>query len=284
MAQQRKAKPQGAMTIDVEEHFHVSAFADVIDRADWPNHTSRVYDNTDRMLSMFAEAGIKGTFFCLGIVAEQHPDLIRKIADQGHEVASHGWEHWRVFEQTEREFITDICRARNLLSEISNQPVHGYRAPSFSIDHRTPWAYAALAKAGHKYSSSSHPIKHDHYGDHNAPRTPWKDTQSGIVEIPVMTVDIAGNRPACGGGGFFRLMPQKWFEHTSKRAIKQGLIPNFYLHPWEIDPHQPRVKNLDAKTRFRHYVGLKSCETKLRKHLRALDWQRMDRVYAGHLI
>ena len=237
----------GALTIDVEEHFHVHAFAGVIDRADWPRHESRVVANTDRILDLFAEHGARGTFFVLGCVADAHPALVRRIVEAGHELASHGQAHHAVFDQSRDAFLDDVRRSRGTLEDAGGMAVKGYRAPSFSIDARSPWAYEALAEAGYAYSSSSHPIDHDLYGDPDAPRHPFREPSAGLLEIPVTTLLWRGRRIAAGGGGFFRLFPLALTRANVARMRTEGVPPNFYLHPWEIDPAQPRVKAAPPK-------------------------------------
>ena len=283
MVRGRSSVP-GAMTIDVEDYFHVHAFKDVIDRADWPTMPSRVEDNTHRLLDLFAETGTTATFFTLGCVAASHPQIVKRIVAEGHELASHGWDHWAVFDQDRDAFRADIAKTRTTLEDIGGVRVAGYRAASFSIDGRSPWAYDALAEAGYAYSSSSHPIRHDAYGDPDASRGPHVDATSGIVEIPVMTAGLGKKRMPAGGGGFFRLFPLLWFLLAQKRARETGLTPNFYLHPWEIDPSQPRVKDAPLRSRFRHYVGLSRCEAKLKRLLQdSGPWTRMDEAYDGWL-
>ena len=275
--------PIGALSIDVEEHFHVSAFEGAVNRDDWPSMPSRVAQNTARLLDMFAARGAKATFFTLGIVARDHPDLVRRIAAEGHEVASHGWDHRRVFTQSRDEFAADVSRAKATLEDLSGQAVRGYRAASFSIDARTPWAREALAAAGYAYSSSSHPIKHDLYGDPNAPRGPYRDAESGLIEIPVSTIHRFGRRVTAGGGGFFRLLPLRWFTSAYQRLDAENMVPNFYLHPWEIDPGQPRFNAAPLRSRLRHYTGLSRCAQKLDRLLTARRWTRMDDAYHGWL-
>lgn len=272
------------MTIDVEDYFHVHAFKDSIDRADWPTIAPRVENNTYRLLDLFAETGTRATFFTLGCVAARHPQIVRRIVAEGHELASHGWDHWAVFEQHRETFKADVTMARDLLEDVGGVRVAGYRAPSFSIDARSPWAYDVLAEAGYTYSSSSHPIRHDAYGDPSAERGPHRDNLSGLIEIPVTTVRYGKRRAPAGGGGFFRLFPLGWFQSAHRRARREGLTPNFYLHPWEIDPSQPRVKGAPLRSRFRHYVGLSRCEAKLRRLLQESGpWTRMDEAYDGWL-
>ena len=271
-----------AMTIDVEDYYHVHAFKDVILRSEWDSKESRVEANTNRLLDLFEEMNAKATFFTLGCVGAVHPQIVKRIVADGHELASHGWDHWAVFDQDQSTFLADVMRARKTLEDIGGIAVSGYRAASFSIDERSPWAYDALAEAGYRYSSSSHPIAHDAYGDPNADRTPHV-TESGIVEIPVTTAKIGAKRVPAGGGGFFRLLPLNWFTRAHRQAVSEGLIPNFYLHPWEIDPGQPRIKDAPLKSRFRHYVGLSRCESKLKQLLNGATWTRMDEAYDGWL-
>lgn len=271
-----------AMTIDVEDYYHVHAFKDVIARSEWGSKESRVEANTNRMLDLFQRTDTKATFFTLGCVAADHPQIVKRIVAEGHELASHGWDHWAVFDQDRATFLADIRRARQTLEDISGTPVVGYRAASFSIDERSPWAYDALAEAGYRYSSSSHPIAHDAYGDPNADRSPHI-TASGVVEIPVTTATLGKRRVPAGGGGFFRLLPLSWFTRAHRQMVSEGLIPNFYLHPWEIDPGQPRIKDAPLKSKFRHYVGLSRCESKLARLLDGAMWTRMDEAYHGWL-
>lgn len=271
-----------AMTIDVEDYYHVHAFKHAIDRSEWSGMESRVEANTNRLLDLFEQEGTKATFFTLGCVAAAHPAIVKRIVADGHELASHGWDHWAVFDQNRDTFLADVTRARKTLEDIGGTAVKGYRAASFSIDERSPWAYDVLAEAGYRYSSSSHPIAHDAYGDPNADRAPHV-TPSGIVEIPVITTRLGNRRVPSGGGGFFRLLPLGWFTRAHKQAVADGLIPNFYLHPWEIDPGQPRIKDAPLKSRFRHYVGLSRCESKLKRLLSGAIWTRMDEAYHGWL-
>ena len=273
----------GVLTIDVEEHFHVHAFAGVIDRADWPNHESRVEANTDRILQIFADGGATGTFFTLGCVADRHPALIRRIVDAGHELASHGQDHYAVFDQDRATFFQDVRRSRLTLEDIGSTAVRGYRAASFSIDERSPWAYEALAEAGYDYSSSSHPITHDLYGDPDAPRHPFREPSAGMLEIPITTLSWRGRRIPAGGGGFFRMFPLALVRANMARMRDEGIPPNFYLHPWEIDPNQPRINGAPLKSRLRHTIGLGRCESKLRRLVANGSWTRMDEAYHGWL-
>ncbi|KPF52891.1 polysaccharide deacetylase [Novosphingobium sp. AAP1] len=267
------------LSVDVEEWFQVGAFEKVIDRAAWDGLDSRVERNVQAILAMFAAAGAKGTFFTLGWVAQRHPALVRAIADAGHEVASHGWDHQRVFTMDAAQFAADLARARDALEQASGQAVTGYRAPSFSIDARTPWAHEVLAQAGYAYSSSVAPIVHDHYGWREAPRFAFRPVPgSALLEIPVTTAEVAGRRMAAGGGGFFRLLPYGVSSWAVRQVNAAGRPAAFYFHPWEIDPDQPRRTDAPWRSRFRHYTNLSVMAGKLERLLRDFSWGRMDAV------
>lgn len=270
-----------AISVDVEDYYQVSAFAGTVDRAKWDSFPSRVEDSTKRTLDLFAEAGVHATFFTLGCVAERHKGLVRAISDAGHEVASHGWEHYRVGEQTPAEFRADVTRTKKVLEDLSGQEVKGYRAASFSIDRKTWWAFDELAEAGYRYSSSIHPIVHDHYGVPDAPRFPFSPVEGNpLTEIPVGTLDLRGRRLSCAGGGFFRLLPYRWSSFAIGRVNGAERQPvTFYFHPWEIDPGQPRISSAPLRSRVRHYTNLGVMETKLKRLLRQFRWDRVDAVY-----
>lgn len=270
---------RNALSVDVEDWFQVGAFEGVIDRDSWDRLPRRVEENTDRVLKLFDEAGVKATFFTLGWVAERHPQLIRRIADHGHEIASHGWDHRRVFTMTEPEFRLDLRRARTALEDSGGQPVTGYRAPSFSIDPRTPWAHQVLADEGYAYSSSVAPIAHDHYGWRDSPRFAWRPvTGADLIELPVTTVQLAGRRIGAGGGGFFRLLPYAFSSWAISRVNESDRPAIFYFHPWEVDPGQPRVAGASLKSRLRHYSNLSVMRPKLAKLLQDHQWGRTDEV------
>lgn len=270
------------LSVDVEDWFQVGAFESVIARGEWDGLKTRVVDNVARILDLFAEAEVKATFFTLGWVAQRHPAIIRRIADAGHEVASHGFDHARVFNFQPLEFAADIRKARLILEDCAGQAVTGYRAPSFSIDKRTPWAFEELAQQGYAYSSSVAPISHDHYGWPEAPRFaffPLED--SDLVEVPVTTAILGGRRVAAGGGGFFRVLPygfSRWAIRQVNRVENRPAV--FYFHPWEIDPDQPRVANAPMRSRFRHYTGLERMADKLRDLVHEFNWGRMDALAA----
>ena len=265
-----------AMSVDVEDYYQVSAFASVIPRERWPQWPVRVDENTRRVLDLFAAADVKATFFILGCVARHHPNLVRRIAADGHEIASHGFSHFRVFEQTPQQFRSDVEDTRHLLEDTAGMPVRGYRAASFSISHGTWWAFEELAAAGYRYSSSVSPFKHDHYGVPDAPRFLINPNPS-IAEVPITTVELMGRRLPCGGGGFFRLLPYRWSRWAIRRVNRREAAPAvFYFHPWEIDPGQPRVKQASLRSRFRHYVNLGAMSGKLERLLCDFRWGRLD--------
>lgn len=274
------------LSVDVEDWFHVGAFEGVINRAGWDGLEDRIARNCDAILTLFAEADVKATFFALGWAAQRHPALMRRIADAGHELASHGWDHERVFRLGAAGFAADLARARSAIEDAGGQRVTGYRAPSFSIDSRTPWAYDVLAEAGYSYSSSVAPISHDHYGWREAPRFAFKPRAgSGLVEIPVTTAMLGQRRLAAGGGGFFRVLPYAF----SRWAIRQvnrddGRPAVFYFHPWEIDPDQPRVPGAPLKSRLRHYTNLSVMAAKLRTLVGDFRWGRMDALAAREAV
>lgn len=272
---------RNAMTIDVEDYFQVSAFADHIPRSNWSSLPCRVETNVDRILTLLDEASIKATFFTLGWIAERYPAMVKRIADSGHELASHGYAHLRASDQTPAEFSDDISRSKALIEDISGRQVLGYRAPSFSIGSRNLWALDSLLKAGYRYSSSIYPVAHDHYGMPSAPRFPFfPNGESGLLEIPITTVRFMNKNLPAGGGGYFRFFPyqlSRWLIHRVNRDDRQPGI--FYFHPWEIDPLQPRQKNVSLKTRFRHYINLSRTEQRLRELTRDFQWGRMDHIF-----
>jgi len=274
---------RNALSVDVEDWFQVGAFEKVIGRDAWETLPRRVEANTDRVLALFEQAGVKATFFTLGWVAERHPALVRRIAAAGHEIASHGWDHRRVFTLSEKEFRADLDRAHQAIGEAGGQAPTGYRAPSFSIDARTPWAHEILAERGYVYSSSVAPIAHDHYGWRDSPRFAWRPVAgSDLIELPVTTVALAGRRFAAGGGGFFRILPyglSSWAIRRVNGAEDRPAI--FYFHPWEVDPDQPRVAEASARSKLRHYTNLDVMESKLLRLLGEHQWGRTDEVAAA---
>jgi polysaccharide deacetylase family protein (PEP-CTERM system associated) len=269
-----------ALTCDVEDYFQVSAFEHLVAKASWRDYSCRIPRNVDRVLELCAAAGAKGTFFTLGWVAENHPEVIRRIAAEGHEIASHGMRHVRVWTQRPDEFRDDVATAKKLLEDVSGQPVRGYRAASWSMDERTPWAHEMLSEAGYQYSSSYYPIAHDHYGVPSAPTQPFYVQSADILEIPATTTRIAGRNFPVAGGGYFRLLPLPVSLWLFRRAARRGRAPPmFYFHPWEIDPAQPRIEGAPARARFKHYLALHKFERRFAVLLRAFKWDRVDRVF-----
>lgn len=263
-----------AMSVDVEDFFQVWAFSDVIEPKSWGGYESRVEAATRRCMDLFDAVGAKATFFTLGWVAERRPELIREIVLRGHELASHGYDHTKIHAQSEAEFRQDVVKAKAILEDIAGVRIAGYRAPGFSLDGTTPWAHGVLAETGHLYSSSTHPISHDHYGDRDAPRTPYHC--DGILEAPVATATAFDRRFSCAGGGWFRLLPLAVFEALFERAARQIDGPLvFYFHPWEVDPDQPRIQNASLKSKLRHYTNLKRMERKLSRFIRGKQFHRV---------
>ena len=272
---------RNALTIDVEDYFQVSAFAPHIARADWPRLECRVEANIERILLLLDSRRIHATFFTLGWIAERYPAMLRRVADAGHEVASHGYAHLRASEQSAAQFADDVRRSKTILEQITGLAVRGYRAPSFSIGAANLWAFDELQEAGYRYSSSIYPIRHDHYGMPDAPRFAWRPRgPQGMLELPVSTVRLRGRNLPAGGGGYFRLMPYALSRWLLRRInSRDGQAGIFYFHPWELDPGQPRPPGLSAKTRFRHYLNLGRMEARLARLTDDFSWDRMDRIF-----
>jgi polysaccharide deacetylase family protein (PEP-CTERM system associated) len=284
-----------AMTVDVEDYFQVSAFERVVARGRWHEYESRVAANTDRLLGIFAEFGVRATFFVLGWVAERDGSIVRRIADAGHEVASHGHGHRLVYDQTPEAFREDVRRARRLLQDLSGQPVNGYRAPSFSITERSLWALDVLIEEGYTYDTSIFPIRHDRYGIPDAPRHPYRiesnqiaqgfspapKPSESILEIPASTIRLFGTNLPVAGGGYFRLLPYWWTRFGIRRLNEvEGKPAVFYVHPWEVDPGQPRF-SASAVSRFRHYRNLDQTEPRLRRLLSDVRFDTISSTVIG---
>lgn len=271
---------RNALTVDVEDYFQVSAFENHVPKSNWDEAECRIERNVDTILELFDTAGAKATFFTLGWVAQRYPKTVRKIVDHGHELASHGWEHVRATTQTPQEFAADIRQSKQTLEDIGGTEVKGYRAASYSIDNSNPWAWQELALAGYRYSSSIVPIHHDLYGIPDAPRFPFRTADNSLLEIPVTTISLLSKNINCGGGGWFRLFPYA-FSHWALKRVNQreDQVANFYFHPWEIDPEQPRISGISAKTRFRHYLNLSRMQPRLQRLLQDFQWGRMDDIY-----
>ena len=271
-----------ALTVDVEDYFHVSAFADRIPRARWDDYESRVCANTDRLLDVFDRAGVHGTFFVLGWVAERFPHLVRRIHAAGHELASHSHHHGLVYDTTPEAFLADLRRAKMAIEDAAGIGIHGYRAPSYSITQPSLWALDVLVSEGYTYDSSIYPIRHDRYGIPGWPRHIHRIERGsgGLWELPGSTVRRAGVNLPIGGGGYFRLLPYEW----TRRGIQalnqhEGQPAIFYLHPWEIDPDQPRV-SAGVLSRLRHYYNLDETENRLRRLLAEFRFGTVSDVLA----
>lgn len=278
------ADATGAMTVDVEDYFQVQAFAGVVERAAWDSLPCRVEANMDRILAAFDQAGVRGTFFTLGWIADRHPAVVRAIVAGGHELASHGYGHARADGQTPEEFRQDVRQAKQVLEDLGGVAVTGYRAPTFSIGPRNPWAFDVLAEEGYRYSSSIYPVRHDLYGVPDAPRFPYRPTSGPLVEIPMTTVRVMGRNIPCAGGGYFRLMPYPLYRMLLRRYHRaEHAAGVFYFHPWEMDPGQPRMQKASRMAQFRHYVNIPAMQGRVERLLQDFTWDRMDRVFAPAL-
>lgn len=266
------------MSIDVEDWFQVENLKSVIDRDSWDDRERRVECNTDRMLELMAERDVTCTCFILGWIADRHPELIKRIAEGGHEIASHGYGHELIYNLSQDEFRQDIDRTKKLLEDLTGQKVSGYRAPSFSI---TDWAIPILQDVGYTYDSSAFPtVAHDRYGKLTGMEAgkPIVTLREGFTEICISCVSLAGRGIPWGGGGYFRLLPYPIFRRGVKRILKRGMPYIFYIHPWEIDPGQPRLKRLKKSHAFRHYVNLDKCESRWSQLLNDFQWTTMAKL------
>jgi polysaccharide deacetylase family protein (PEP-CTERM system associated) len=269
-----------AMSIDVEDYFHVSAFAHVVRPHAWDTYASRVEANTDRLLAMFAEARVRATFFVLGWVAERQPALVRRIAQAGHEIASHSYAHQLVYDLDADAFRADLRRAKGVIEDITGRPVRGFRAPSYSVVERSLWALDVLIEEGYTYDASVFPIHHDRYGIPGAPRHAHRIARAGgsLIEVPGSTAMIGPARIPIGGG-YFRLLPYSlttWAISQVNRVDQRPAM--FYLHPWEIDPDQPRLA-ASSVSRWRHYNNLALTEARLKRLLADFRWGRIEDVW-----
>jgi polysaccharide deacetylase family protein (PEP-CTERM system associated) len=286
------------MSIDVEDYFHVSAFESISPPSSWTEFESRVERNTDKILNILSTFDIKATFFVLGWVARFSPCLVKKIAEMGHEIASHGYGHQRVPTQTRQEFREDIRQSKSLLEDLIGKEVKGYRAPSYSICLNTLWAFDELVEAGYSYDSSVFPIKHDFYGIPDWPRFPFslqrtegswapgcsQNLNCEIIEVPISTLDKGGRNIPIAGGGYFRLYPYAMTRMGLNQINNQEQRPFvFYIHPWEFDPDQPRMKNAGMKSRFRHYLNLHKTEGRFTRLVQDFKFSTIDNVVNGSL-
>lgn len=270
-----------AMTVDVEDYFHASVFDGVLPRSRWEAMESRVCPNVGRLLDIFSEFDVRGTFFVLGWVAERFPDLVRRIAQSGHEVASHGYGHRLVYDQSPEAFREDLRRAKEAIESAAGAPVTGYRAPSFSITTRSLWALDVLIEEGYRYDASIFPIRHDRYGIPTSPRHSYhvKRSRGTLVEVPASTVQVGPLTLPIAGGGYFRILPYTWTRWGLRRVNRvEGLPAVFYVHPWEIDPDQP-VLPVRGLSRYRHYRNLDQTERRLRTLLRDFAFGPLTAVF-----
>ena len=272
-----------AMSVDVEEHFHVSVFDGIVPRAAWDTMESRVVANTGRLLSLFDEYGVRATFFVLGWVAERHADLVRRIAGAGHEVASHGYAHRLIYDQTPAAFRLDVRRAKDILEDAAGRRVVSYRAPSYSVTPRSLWALDILVEEGYEYDSSIFPIRHDRYGIPVSGRQPYAIERNGrsLVEVPASTTRVGAVNLPIAGGGYFRLLPYAWTRWGITRVNqREGRPAIFYIHPWEMDPDQPRLP-AGRLGRFRHYRNLDKTEARLRRLLTDFTFDTVRSIVDG---
>ena len=269
-----------AMTVDVEDYYHVAAFAKVIDPASWEQWPSRVEANTRRLLALFEQHNIKITFFILGWVAERYPLLVRDIQAAGHEIASHGYSHQLIYRQTPEVFRAETAKSKQILEDISQSPITGYRAASYSITRKSLWALDILAELGFTWDSSIFPTRHDNYGIPGSPEEPYRiTTHSGasLVEFPLTTAKVLGQAVPAAGGGYFRQYPYALSRWLFNRASDNQAKPQiFYLHPWEIDPDQPRIANASWFSNFRHYTNLKRCLPRLERMIQDFPFGTMS--------
>lgn len=269
-----------ALTVDVEDYFQVSAFREQVSPDDWPRFESRVVANTHRVLDVFDDGGATATFFVLGWIAERHPQLVREIAARGHEIACHGFSHQLIYRQSPAVFREETQRAKSLLEAQVQRPVRGYRAASFSITDASRWALDVLADCGFEYDSSMYPVRHDLYGTAVEAAGPHRITAPAgktLIEFPMTTRSFAGMTVPVSGGGYFRLYPYQLSKFLLNAVNRDNEPFVFYMHPWEVDPSQPRIRT-SLKSRFRHYTNLERCETKLRALLRDFKFAPMAEV------
>lgn len=281
-----RKSPLHAMSIDVEDYFHVAALSNVIRPGQWDSLPSRVEQNTERLLTLFDKHQVKATFFVLGWVAERFPGLVRKLSDHGHEIASHGYSHQLIYNQSPEEFRQETLRSKALLEDITGTAVEGYRAASYSITRRSLWALDILSEAGFTWDSSIFPIRHDRYGIPDSPSAPYSiETANGAIirEFPLTTAHVMGLCIPAAGGGYFRQFPYAVFKYLFHNASGFGARPQmFYLHPWEIDPEQPRFNNASWLSRFRHYTNLDQCYSRLERLLEDFRFGTVSESYNAY--
>jgi polysaccharide deacetylase family protein (PEP-CTERM system associated) len=274
---------KNAFTVDVEDYFQVEGFASAIDRSAWEGFRTRVTASTSTLLAMLAQHNVRATFFVLGWVARKHPEIVRQIVASGHEVASHGMSHRLVYTQTPAEFQRETRDAKALLEDLSQKRVVGYRAATYSITRRSLWALDILCEEGFRYDSSIFPMRHDRYGIPGAEPRPHVLTTPGggsLVEFPISVLRCCGAKVPVAGGGYFRLFPYRFTRWALRRLNTQQQEFVFYVHPWEVDPDQPRIEGAAATSRFRHYLNLDRCAERLGRLLRDFEFDTMYSVLA----
>ncbi len=276
-----KKKLLNAFTVDVEDYFHVAALSDAISINSWDSFECRVEENTDKILALLDERKQKATFFILGWVAERYPDLVRKIDALGHEIASHGMFHQLIYNQSIEQFKQETLNSKNLLEGIIQKPVIGYRAATYSITEKSLWALDILTEAGFLYDSSIFPMRHDKYGMTDicpVPHILTTPNGSKIIEFPISTLKNSMVTLPIAGGGYFRLFPYFFSKWGLKLINKKNQPFVFYIHPWEVDPNQPKVKDISLFSKFRHYNNLEKCETRLSCLLQDFEFTTMKEV------
>lgn len=274
---------KNAFTVDVEDYFQVEGFANAIDRSSWDGFRTRVKGNTSLLLEMLDERKVRATFFVLGWVARKHPEIVRQIAAAGHEVASHGMSHRLIYTQAPDEFRRETRDAKALLEDLAQRPVTGYRAATYSITSRSLWALDVLCEEGFRYDSSIFPMRHDRYGIPDAEQKPHVLTTPGgarLVEFPISVLRYGGAKIPVAGGGYFRLFPYGLTRWALRKLNAQQQEFVFYIHPWEVDPDQPRVEGAGALSRFRHYLNLDRCAQRLDRLLGDFEFDTMHAVLA----
>ena len=274
---------KNAFTIDVEDYFQVEGLASAVDRRSWDGFRTRVGGSTALLLDMLAQHKVRATFFVLGWVARKHPEIVRRIAASGHEVASHGMSHRLIYTQSPAEFQQETRDAKALLEDLAQRPVAGYRAATYSITRRSLWALDILCEEGFRYDSSIFPMRHDRYGIPDAEQTPHVLTTPGgarLVEFPISVLRYGGAKIPVAGGGYFRLFPYRFTRWALRKLNSQQQEFVFYVHPWEVDPEQPRIEDAAALSRFRHYLNLDRCAERLDRLLGDFEFDTMHSVLA----
>jgi len=274
-------KLSNAFTVDVEDYFHVAALSRAVNPKDWDTYECRVVRNTHKILKLLDDSGQTATFFVLGWVAARYPNLVKEIHSCGHEIASHGMSHQLIYNQSIDVFRKETIDSKSLLEDLIQSSILGYRAATYSITNKSLWALDILYEAGYKYDSSIFPMRHDKYGIPNINHLPHiLTTPSGykLVEFPISVLKKKGMILPIAGGGYFRLFPYSFTRWGLKSINRQGKPFVFYIHPWEVDPNQPRVDNLSAFSKFRHYNNLDKCEKRLSKLLKTFEFSTMQSV------